>query len=400
MQACQDTRMLDEEDFESNCDRRAKIDDEMKDLLRKLDHFNLAGTVSHEEYITEGGFFEVYKGKWTRKGQTSPSVVAVRRLRLFREFDLVSVIRLLRELKICFNTRIDHPNCLQFIGFIYEDHQLPALVSYWMANGSLEKYMRNHPEFEACNMAKGIIDGVGYLHSRGIIHADLKTDNILLSDEMTPLVADYGLSRMQPGFMTSMDTSSGIKGTLRWTAPELYNDLAPTKESDVWSLGMTIYELLTRGIPYAGLSDFQAMVGIVQGRLPSPPQNITEQTLLKKTLWSLCKACWAANPADRPSLTSIQSRFYDPAALQQLPFKTKGFQKLLPSVTFENDSNHFRSKFTSLPYIEYELDEGPVFSVDGGSTASADRIVTVFMHGNHIFVPVRDGSFREVLPAD
>ena len=65
-------------------------------------------------------------------------------------------------------------------------------------------------------------------------------DNILLSHDLTPVVADFGLSRMIPDFLMTR-TTTGVKGTPRWTAPELF-DLGegPTKESDVWALGMTL----------------------------------------------------------------------------------------------------------------------------------------------------------------
>jgi len=129
--------------------------------------------------------------------------------------------------------------------------------------------------------AKGIAAGLLYLHDNDVIHADLKSDNILISDCGEPLLADFGISRIITSSAAS--SMSDVKGSMRWMATELLllcpdETIKHTKQSDVWAYGMVLYELLTGDVPFAHLkNDCQVFsFALSRGEIPARPTTILD----------------------------------------------------------------------------------------------------------------------------
>ncbi|KLO14143.1 kinase-like protein [Schizopora paradoxa] len=298
-----------------------KYADQLNRLLDGLRNIDLSGNIVEEtpHLQASGGYCDVFIAKSRKHGNIA---VAVKRLRfhIFRDKDASKAV--LRELRVWY--LLCHPNVLPLLGFVMHG-DFPALVSQWMVNGSVRNYMEKISNFSMLlHMVRGIAAGLLYLHDKDIIHSDLKSDNILVSDAGEPLLADFGVSRimhMTADHAPSLSyTSTGIMGTSRWMAIELWQPSmdgeegdAPshTKETDVWAFGMVVYELLSGRIPFYHLKlDLQVAYAISNGQIPSQPPRLYEETRL--ALWSICLKCWEKAPLDRPTISRIHDYLFAP----------------------------------------------------------------------------------------
>jgi serine/threonine protein kinase len=177
-----------------------------------------------------------------------------------------------------------HPNVLPIIEADEYDDQI-VIVSEFAPDGSLEDLLEKEgamPVKQAVEMATGIARGLKFLHSRRIIHRDIKPANILLQGD-TPRLTDFGLSRLWLG--NSM--SAEVSGTPFYMAPEAFNRKR-NEQTDVWSFGVVLYEMLTGKMPFAGtdVAELYASVLNEQPRalpdeIPGFVQKIVDKALAK-----------------------------------------------------------------------------------------------------------------------
>ncbi|KLO19000.1 kinase-like protein [Schizopora paradoxa] len=291
-------------------------------LLATLRGFDLSNDIFDQSVYLDahGGYCDVFTAKSKRHGNMT---VAVKRLRVHILRNEEASKMILRELRIW--SSLHHPNVLPLLGYVMQG-SYPAFVSQWMVKGSLRNYLEKSTDIPLVHLARGIADGLLYLHNQGVVHSDLKSDNILMSDSFSPLLADFGISRLMTS-SSSTSSTTGAKGSARWMAFEL---LSPrmngasgkhTKESDVWAYGMVIYELLTGHVPYMDLkNDLQVSVAIAGGQLPAMPDNLDEEN--KKHLWWICQKCWRSFPKKRPGIGRILSKLPHDSGIRKrsIPF--------------------------------------------------------------------------------
>ncbi|AQL04539.1 Protein kinase superfamily protein with octicosapeptide/Phox/Bem1p domain [Zea mays] len=157
--------------------------------------------------------------------------------------------------------------------------------------------------------------GMEYLHSKNIVHFDLKSDNLLvnLRDPQRPIckVGDLGLSKVKCQTLIS----GGVRGTLPWMAPELLNGSSSlvSEKVDVFSFGIVLWELLTGEEPYADLHYGVIIGGIVSNTLRPPVPDSCDPE------WrSLMEQCWSTEPSERPNFTEVVNRLRSMAASQKV----------------------------------------------------------------------------------
>lgn len=145
-------------------------------------------------------------------------------------------------------------------------------------------------------MAKDIAEGLSYLHDKNIIHGDIKPSNVLVSSKYRCKLSDFGISSIMKN--GRKPKNAGL-GTEIFLAPELFNGNIsyPTKECDVYSLGMTLYELFEGKEPYQETFEwFRAMSSNERPRISSKcPHSIS--TLLQR--------CWNEDEKERPSIHEV-----------------------------------------------------------------------------------------------
>lgn len=172
-----------------------------------------------------------------------------------------------------------------------------------MAGGSLRKFLHNQEPYSlplkiVLRLALDIAYGMNYLHSVGILHRDLKSENILLGEDMSVKVADFGISCLE----SQCGSGKGFTSTYRWMAPEMIKEKHHTRKVDVYSYGVVLWELLTALIPFHEMNPEQAAFAVAQknARPPLPAS-------CPPAFSHLISRCWATNPDKRPQFQEIVS---------------------------------------------------------------------------------------------
>ena len=138
-----------------------------------------------------------------------------------------------------------------------------CIITEYLAGGSLRKYLhQQEPHSLPLNIvlkfALDIAHGMQYLHSQGILHRDLKSENLLLGEDMHVKVADFGISCLE----SQCGSAKGFTGTYRWMAPEMIKEKHHTKKVDVYSFGIVLWELLTALTPFDNMTPEQAAFAV------------------------------------------------------------------------------------------------------------------------------------------
>lgn len=175
-------------------------------------------------------------------------------------------ISLLRELR--------HPNIVQYLGSNSDEEHLNIFLEY-VAGGSVASMLVNYgslPEPLCANFVRQILQGLCYLHSKDIIHRDIKGANILVDNKGTVKISDFGISKRVEASTLLKDSSTphlkrggprvSLQGSVFWMAPEVVRQTAYTKKADIWSLGCLIVEMMTGSHPHPNCTQLQAIFKI------------------------------------------------------------------------------------------------------------------------------------------
>lgn len=207
----------------------------------------LSNRYSVEEFIGRGGMAEVYK-VWDRARAT---FLALKLLRDDLAHDVVFVRRFQREARNL--EKLQHPNIVRFYG-LEQDDLLTFILMDYVEGSNLRAEIYRHrnqglPPDQVIKYMQGICSALHYAHHFGIIHCDLKSGNVLIDEKGRPLVNDFGIARMTD---TATTTLVGV-GTPAYMAPEQILGRDPSPKTDIYSLGITLYEMLTGGErPFTG----------------------------------------------------------------------------------------------------------------------------------------------------
>ncbi|CAN6469962.1 unnamed protein product [Victoria cruziana] len=284
-------------------------------------------TNKFEHKLGEGAYGRVFKGKLP-----SGHLVAVKLL----EKSCNNGEEFINEVATI--GRIHHVNVVRLLGFVVEGSKR-ALIYELMANGSLDKHIQMNEATGNCHLdeeklqsiALAIAKGIEYLHQgcdQGIIHFDIKPHNILLDEDFTPKISDFGLAKLHRKEQSHVTITQG-KGTIGYVAPEVFygNLNHVSHKSDVYSFGMLLMAMV-------GLKDKTYLSGgntsdsyfphCIYGRLchdrgREVVQIGGEETMKKMTIIALWCILW--NPADRPSMKDVIGMFEGDAANLEMPPK-------------------------------------------------------------------------------
>ncbi|XP_076655850.1 tyrosine-protein kinase Fer isoform X5 [Halictus rubicundus] len=244
------------------------------------------------EKIGRGNFGDVYKAQL----KTCKTEVAVKTCKVTLPDEQKR--KFLQEGRIL--KQYDHPNIVKLIGICVQKQPI-MIVMELVPGGSLLTYLRKNAssitQQEEFRMCKDAAAGMRYLESKYCIHRDLAARNCLVGYESIVKISDFGMSREEEEYIVS----DGMKQIpIKWTAPEALNFGKYTSLCDVWSYGVLMWEIFSKGgNPYSGMSNAQAREKIDAGyRMPAPDNTPDE-------IYRLMLRCWEYEPEKRPHFDHI-----------------------------------------------------------------------------------------------
>jgi serine/threonine-protein kinase 11 len=190
--------------------------------------------------------------------------------------------------------RFSHPNIVQLQTILFDSRAKVVYVVMELGDcGSLDSLTEKVPESTIRGVFFQVLKGILYLHTQGLVHGDIKPSNILLRSDGRALVSDFGLGH-------SFQSTDMVVGSPAFQAPELMSELVsedPTKE-DVWSVGVSLYQVTFGRLPFEGESIWEIMRSITQTKLFLPED-------CDPVLNDLLLGMMAVDPAERFSVRAV-----------------------------------------------------------------------------------------------
>jgi c-src tyrosine kinase len=254
--------------------------------------------------IGSGEFAEVYEGTY-RKAR-----VAIKVLK-----EPTSASLFLHEADIM--SALKHPNLVHFLGVAQKPDNIIYIVTEFMVKGSLLHYLTTRgrsviSQKDLLSFAIDTCEGLTYLEENHIVHRDVAASNVLIADDNTAKVSDFGLAKFvettgkENGNKDSNEniiTTEKIKCRTKWTAPEALESKRYTHKSDMWSYGILLWEIFSYGrCPYPRIPANDVLLNLKQGHRMEPPDGCPLE------VGDIMRQTWHADPDRRPSFTQVLER--------------------------------------------------------------------------------------------
>jgi serine/threonine protein kinase len=264
------------------------------DELRGVAPLRTVGDYDLLSKIADGGMGSVYKARNNITGE----IVAIKIVPANMANNTVLIKRFEQEFKAA--STLDHPNIVRALDFGY-DNGSPYLVMEYVEGETLGQRIDQQgrlPEKEAVRIIVQIAQGLHKSHTNGMVHRDVKPDNILIKPDGTSKIADLGLVKENETDLNLTRTGRGL-GTPQFMAPEQFrNAKNADSRCDIYSLAATLYMAVTGELPFRSCSPLDAWMKKVQNDYP-PPRELNPH-ISERLDWAIRRAM-SADPMQRPA---------------------------------------------------------------------------------------------------
>lgn len=220
------------------------------------------------EVIGRGRMSTVYKAY-------QPSLRRFVAIKVFQNLDILGATRFEREAQVV--AQLHHPNILPIFDYGQQDELRYFVMQYIAESVTLSDLLiqEQMQPVAALDMMKHLLAGLAYAHSHGIIHRDIKPSNILLPTPTWPLLADFGIAKLLDD-LRQLTPPGQTVGTVAYMAPELARGLPVDARSDLYSVGVVLYELLTGQAPFDAITP-SAVLNMHIHAAPPPPRSLNQE---------------------------------------------------------------------------------------------------------------------------
>ncbi|MCJ1331176.1 ATP binding [Thelotrema lepadinum] len=196
-----------------------------------------------------------------------------------RKESMVAALR--REIDLL--RTLNHPHIVQYLGSNSKEDKFNIFLEY-VPGGSVAAMLNSYGKLKEPlirNFVRQILDGLAYLHSKDIIHRDIKGANVLVDNRGNIKISDFGISKRVEvsnlGNPTKHNNRTSLQGSVFWMAPEVVKQISYTRKADIWSLGCLIVEMFTGEHPFPNCNQLQAIFQIGQKAKPAIPEDASEE---------------------------------------------------------------------------------------------------------------------------
>lgn len=260
----------------------------MLQISDQFDHFQI------REHIAKGGMSDIYRAYDLLSGKEVVLKIPDR----MSIGDPAQYERFQRELEVM--RTLDHPAIQKGLGS-GRFNNTPYLVTELIEGESMRELIHKKSPLsaeESIQLIRKIADGLAHCHDHGIIHRDLKPENILITSEGQPIIVDFGLTLTKGSHRVTYANFSGAAGTPDYMAPEQIEGHRGDQRTDIYALGIILFELLTGRLPFGGDNNMAVMAQHLQGAIPRLDK---EQLGVSPQLAAFVARCLQRNPNDRYS---------------------------------------------------------------------------------------------------
>ena len=268
----------------------------IKDLTPDI---NPSDMTCHEmDVLGSGGYGYVFKGAF--KGEP----VAIKAMFGNDTKKVPASVAKMMHREAMIMCSLNHPNILKIRGVVSERGWI---VMELCEGGALDEVLHD-PEFvldhpTRLRIASETATGIAYLHLSdvSIVHGDMKAGNVLLTKDLSVRICDFGMSEAKNRSKTmSVAASSSGKGgtalTVAWSAPELFMDRPKSFATDIYALGLTLWEIYERRVPFGNMPEAAVVNQVLSGRRPE-----IASTEMPEEINKLIQLCWSEDPRERPA---------------------------------------------------------------------------------------------------